>query len=204
MSCKKGHKLSGSFAPLLTHTRKSAAWSMLSVGARALFMELQSEFFTDIEGYVFLSACDGAKQLRTSKDSLGIWFKELEHYGFIVKVREAYLTGLGEGECAHYRLTDRYYHGKPPTRDFEKVDGGVFERPKRTCSETEKARLKELGKNSSPVRRSRTPRPTGKDVRTEAQIPENGNKCPTVEDVSAANNCPTVEDVSRFTTRTEF
>ena len=43
MSKKKfGHKLGGSFASLLTHTRKSPAWQRRSVGARALFMELQS------------------------------------------------------------------------------------------------------------------------------------------------------------------
>jgi hypothetical protein len=59
MSRKKGHKLSGSFAPLLTHTTKSAAWGMLSVGARALFGELQGLYYVEVEGYVFLSARGG-------------------------------------------------------------------------------------------------------------------------------------------------
>jgi hypothetical protein len=203
MSRKKGHKLGGSFAPLLTHTRKSAAWQMLSVGARALFMELQSEYFVDIEGYVFLSTRDGAERLRTSKTSIGTWFSELEHYGFIIKVRDAHLTGLGEGEAAHYRLTDRYYHGQPPTRDFEKWDGVIFERPKRSRSPKEKAKdLERLRawKNSSPVRRVRTPRPSTEDVRRIEPMIKNGNNCPSTEDVSERINCPSTEDVSRFTT----
>jgi hypothetical protein len=181
MSRKKGHKLSGSFAPLITHTRKSAAWQMLPVGARALFMELQAEYFTDIEGYVFLSARDGAKRLRANKDSVCIWFKQLEHYGFIAKVRDAHLAGLGEGESAHYRLTDRYYHGKPPTRDFEKWDGEVFE-------------------NRAPVRIEGTPRPDSGDISPESQEPLNGNSCPDIGDIRAPDNCPGLGDISRFTT----
>ena len=71
MSKKKfGHKLGGSFAPLLTHTTKSPAWSMLCVGARALFGHLQGRYYQDREGYVFLSARDGAKELRTDKDNM--------------------------------------------------------------------------------------------------------------------------------------
>jgi hypothetical protein len=206
MSRKKGHKLSGSFAPLLTHTRKSAAWSVLSVGARALFMELQSEYFTDIEGYVFVSSRDGAAMLHVSKNSICTWLRELEYYGFIVKLREAHLAGLGEGECAHYRLTNRYFHGKPPTRDFEKWDGVVFETPKRIRSPGEKTkdleRLK-AWKSRSPVPRVRTPPPDTKDIRTEAQKPENGNKCPSCGDISLGPSCPACEDISRFTTRTE-
>jgi len=161
---------------------------MLSVGARALFAELQGLYYVEVEGYVFLSAREGAERLRANKDTVCIWLKELEHYGFTVKVREAHLTGPGEGECAHYRLTDRYYHGQHPTRDFEKWDGVVFERTR---------------KNNSPVRIEGTPRPVLGDIRAEAQGPENGNNCPEIGDIRAPDNCPGLGDISRITTRTE-
>ena len=121
MSKKKfGHKLGGSFAPLLTHTTKSPAWSMLCVGARALFGHLQGRYYQDREGYVFLSARDGAKELRTHKDNIGRWLDELTHYGFLVMLCGPHLGVDGDGQSAHYRLTDRWFHGQPPTRDFDK------------------------------------------------------------------------------------
>ena len=99
MSKKKfGHKLGGSFASLLTHTRKSPAWQRLSVGARALFMELQSLYYQDREGYVFLSARDGAEQLRTRPHNIGRWLDELEHYGFLVKLCGPHLGVDGDGQ----------------------------------------------------------------------------------------------------------
>jgi hypothetical protein len=204
MSRKNGHKLGGSFAPLLTHTRKSDAWRMLSVGARALFMELQSMFFVDIEGDVFLSCREGAKLLRTRKNNISLWFNELEHYGFVVKVRDAHQTGLGEGECAHYRLTDRYFHGNPPTRDFEKWDGVVFEPPTRAYNDAERARLKKLQKNNSPVPRPETPRTTTGDVRAGFEKPTKRNKRTTVRDIRGPIRRTTAEDVSRFTTPQAF
>ena len=101
MSKKKfGHKLGGSFAPLLTHTTKSPAWSMLCVGARALFGHLQGRYYQDREGYVFLSARDGAKELRTHKDNIGRWLDELTHYGFLVLLCGPHLGVDGDGQSA--------------------------------------------------------------------------------------------------------
>jgi hypothetical protein len=176
---------------------------MLSVGARALFMELQGEYFTDFEGYVFLSARDGAKRLRASKENVCAWFKELEHYGFIVKVRDAHLAGMGEGESAHYRLTDRYYHAQTPTRDFEKWDGVIFEPQKRT-DKRGAARLKNIGKNSLPVRYPQTPCLIPTDISRESELAENGNKCPTPTDISEPQNRLIPTDISRFTTGSCF
>ena len=179
---KFGHKLGGSFAPLLSHTRKSPAWQRLSVGARALFMELQCSYYQDREGYVFLSARDGAKALCTNKDNIGRWFAELEHYGFLVALCGPHLGVDGEGQSAHYRLTDRWFHGQAPTRDFDKWSGEIFSPKKRARSDAEKARLRGL-KKQNPVLRSRTPRPTVGDIRPGAKKPPKGNKCPTVEDI---------------------
>ena len=202
MSKKKfGHKLGGSFAPLLTHTTKSPAWSMLCVGARALFGHLQGRYYQDREGYVFLSARDGAKELRTHKDNIGRWLDELTHYGFLVMLCGPHLGVDGDGQSAHYRLTDRWFHGQPPTRDFDKWSGEIFRPEKRVYSDAEKARLNEL-KKQNPVLRSGTPRPTVGDIRTGVKKALKGNKCPTVGDISDAPKCPTVRDVSSIATRT--
>ena len=75
---------------------------------------------------LFLSARDGAKELRTRPNNIGRWFDELEHYGFLVMLPGPHLGSDGEGQSARYRLTDRYFHGKPPTREFDKWSGEVF------------------------------------------------------------------------------
>jgi hypothetical protein len=199
MSKKFGHKLGGSFAPLLTHTRKSAAWPMLSVGARALFMELQSRYYQDREGYVFLSSRDGAKQLRTRPNNIGIWFDELTHYGFLVLLRGPHLGVEGEGQSAHYRLTDRWFHGHAPTRDFDRWSGEVFHPKKRLYSDNEKARLNSL-KKQNPVTRPVTPRNTGVRIRTGGKSPQHGSQRNTGARISEVPRCNTVDNVSSIAT----
>ena len=199
MSCKKGHKLSGPFAPLQTHTTKSPAWKMLSVGARALFGELQGLYYQNIEGYVFLSARDGAKELRTRPNNIGRWFDELEHYGFLVMLQGPHLGSDGEGQSARYRLTDRYFHGKPPTREFDKWSGEVFRPAQRAYSEAEKTRLNGL-KKQNPVTRSVTPRNTVDNVRAKAKRTKKGNNRNTADNVSEEPKCNTVDNVSSITT----
>ena len=169
---KFGHKLGGSFAPLLTHTTKSPAWSMLCVGARALFGHLQGRYYQDREGYVFLSARDGAKELRTKGQ-----YRSL--------ARRAYALRL-PGHAVRPSFRGRWRrtvgtlsrHGSvgsrtSPTRDFDKWSGEIFRPEKRVYSHAEKARLNEL-KKQNPVLRSRTPRPTVGDIRTSVKKPLKG------------------------------
>ena len=81
---------------------------MLSVGARALFGHLQGLYYQDREGYVFLSARDGAESLRTRPHNILRWFDELTHYGFLIMLCGPHLGVDGDGQSAHYRLTDRW------------------------------------------------------------------------------------------------
>jgi hypothetical protein len=195
MSKKKfGHKLGGSFAPLLTHTTKSTAWSMLSVGARALFGHLQGLYYQDREGYVFLSARDGAEGLRTRPHNILRWFDELTHYGFLVMLR-----GPHDGQSAHYRLTDRWFHGQAPTRDFDKWSGEIFTPKKRAHSPAEIARLNGL-KKQNPVTRPDTPCDTVGHIMRGAKKPSKRNKCDTVGHISEPPKCDTVDHISSITT----
>ena len=61
-----------------------------------------------------------------SKTTIVKWLRELEHYGFIVKVRGAHLGVGGVGKAALYRLTDCGYAGATPTYDFQNWDGELF------------------------------------------------------------------------------
>ena len=82
---RKGEKLPP-FTALFRHTTKSAAWTAMSVGARAAFFEMQSNYNTKAQNAVFLSARDGARKLGgVRKDTVMKWQRELEYYGFIVK-----------------------------------------------------------------------------------------------------------------------
>jgi hypothetical protein len=62
------------------------------------------------------------------------WFKELEHYGFIILVQHGCLGVEGKGKSPHWRLTELGMTSKasadgifePPTNEFMKWNGTAF------------------------------------------------------------------------------
>lgn len=147
---------------IFRHTLKSAAWKALSVGARATFIALQTNHNSYAQNAVFISARTGAKELGASKNTVGKWLRELEHYGFVVKVRGAHLGSEGYGKAALYRLTDRWYAGQAPTYDCQNWSGELFE-----------------PKKQNPVPARGTPRPSQGDIRQSAKEPANEQTVPT-------------------------
>lgn len=183
MSRRSGEKIPGAFVPILRHTMKSAAWRAASVGARTTFLALTSNYNSKAQNAVFLSSRDGAKEFGVHKDTARRWLHELEHYGFVVEVQGAHLGLTGVGKAARYRLTDRHFAGQPPTRDFEKWDGVLYN-----------------PKKQNPVREKRPPCPKKPDIRGSDETPENGNKCPTEPDIRDADDCPKISDITSLTT----
>src|SRR5215471_12761103 len=64
------------------------------------------------------------------------WFRELEHYGFIVKTAAACLGVDGDGIAAHWRLTECHSFDSKgthiaATRDFDRWDGTPFGDPEK-------------------------------------------------------------------------
>jgi hypothetical protein len=114
------------FIAMDRHQHKSAAFAALSAVAQALLVHLTYNYNTKLMNAVWLSARDGAKKLHVSKGSVAKAFRELEHYGFIVKVQGAYLGVSGIGTSAHYRLTAQRYGEVGATRDYEKWNGDVY------------------------------------------------------------------------------
>jgi DNA-binding transcriptional regulator YhcF (GntR family) len=119
----------GKLAPFIAmdrHQHKSAAFAALSAVAQALLVHLTYNYNTKLMNAVWLSTRDGAKKLHVSKGSVANAFRELEHYGFIVKVQGAYLGVSGIGTSAHYRLTSQRYGEVGATRDYEKWNDDVY------------------------------------------------------------------------------
>ena len=175
------------FTAVFRHTTKSVAWKALSVGAKATFVALQSLHNDKSQNAVFMPGRRGIKEygLGQDRNAIGRWLKELEHYGFIVMVQGAHLGLSGKGKSAHYRLTDRYHAGKPPTYDFQMWDGVLFEQ-KRKATAAEIARLDDLKqrrKKQNPVSRLGTVCQEPTDIRATAEMVENRNKCPEPTDI---------------------
>jgi hypothetical protein len=174
------------FVALFRHTLKSPAWKALSVGGRAAFVALKTNYNTNAQNAVFLSSRDAAKELGVHRDTARKWLHELEHYGFIVEVQGAHLGVNGVGKAALYRLTDCGYGGKSATYDFQNWDGVFYD-----------------AKKQNPVRKFRTPRPKKPDIRAQTEIGQNGNKCPTEPDIRTADECPKKPDITSFTSSRE-
>jgi hypothetical protein len=165
------------FTAIFRHTTKSPAWLALSVGAKALFVALQSFHNDRSQNAVWISGRDAIEKygLGGNRRAIKIWYSELEHYGFIVKVQGACLGLDGKGKSAHYRLTDRYHAGKPPTYDFMNWDGVLFDPPKRV-DKRGISRLYKHREKQNPGCTPHPPRMHTTPIGADDQVAENGNK----------------------------
>lgn len=140
----RGMRHSGKLPPFIAMDRnqhKSAAFAQLSATAQALLVHLTYNYNTKLMNAVFLSGRDGAKKLNENRSAVAYALLELEHYGFIVKVKGAHLGVEGVGKAALYRLTARPYGNLGATRDYEKWDGTLFDPPRRRMTQADKERL---------------------------------------------------------------
>jgi hypothetical protein len=118
------------FVPLLKDTMKTPAWRALSHGARSLYTSLKARYNVTIHnnGKLYLSERDAHKELRSGLNEIVRWYRELQHFGFIVQTRGGTIGLNGKGTAAHWRLTELGYLRDLPTRDFERWDGTPFKK----------------------------------------------------------------------------
>jgi hypothetical protein len=116
------------FVPVLKDTMKTAAWKALSHGARSLYVTLKGRYNNKVQNAVYVSTRDAEEELGrySSRPNVMRWFRELQHYGFIVEISPAHHGVNGHGRAPHYRLTEAWHLGKVPTRDFLSWDGIPF------------------------------------------------------------------------------
>jgi hypothetical protein len=124
--------IEGQFVGLRWELLDSPAWKHLSMGARLLYIALarRLNFDTRNNGRIYLSTRFAMEEIgTTSKNSISRWYRELQHYGFIVQTTPPTLGS--KGLAAHWRLTDVAYgklDGRPikATKDYLKWTGEVF------------------------------------------------------------------------------
>jgi hypothetical protein len=144
MSTKKRKGKLPPFVPVTRTTMAHPAWKATSFGARCLYIVLRGFLRHDNlnNGKVFRSYRNAAADLgRKSLTSIQRWFRELEHYGFIVMTTGAHLGVDGDGVAAHWRITecpsfDAKGNQIAPTRDFDRWDGELFTDPEKTGTRT--------------------------------------------------------------------
>jgi len=126
-------KLRGQFIPAFLETRRTPAWKAMSMGARELYMTLRGHHFVGLKnnnGRIFLSERDAMEEMgATNRKSIRRWFRELEHFGFIVKTAEHHLGVDGKGKAAQWRLTELetpLADSKEATLDYKRWDGTPF------------------------------------------------------------------------------
>jgi hypothetical protein len=132
---KGGTSGQGPYAVLLKSSSGSAAWKVLSFGARSLFLAL-SGHCSNHSNLAYLSYRNAGKELGIgSHRKISEWYKELQHYRFIVLHRYGSLGTKGKAKAPQWRITDRGNKASgelTPTRDFMRWDGVLFEPDPRT------------------------------------------------------------------------
>jgi hypothetical protein len=132
MKPRKKGRISGPFVPMIKATMKESAWIALSHGARSLYVALKSRYNSTLGNAVYVSTRAAVLELgsHSHRDHVRRWFRELQYYGFIVMVSPGHLGVEGHGKAPHWRLTEEWYLGEPPTRDYQRWDGQKFQEQK--------------------------------------------------------------------------
>jgi hypothetical protein len=105
----------------------------MSHGARSLYTAIKRRYNANNHnnGRLWLSTRDAAKEIGSSSEEIVNWFRELQHYGFIVMMQPGRLGVEGKGKAPHWRLTELGYMHDAPTRDFMRWDGTKYRRVKK-------------------------------------------------------------------------
>jgi hypothetical protein len=120
MSMKNSSKIDGLFVPLLFEIQDAPAWIATAHGARSLYMALRRRYngTTSNNGKIYLPQRIAQKELGSHGNQITRWFRELQHYGFIVMTSAGHLGVRGHGRAPCWRLTELPCNGEPPTKDF--------------------------------------------------------------------------------------
>jgi hypothetical protein len=116
------------FVPLLIDTLDCSAWRAMSHGAQMLYVALKRRYSSTLHnnGRVYLSQRLARAELRSGFSQIARWYRELQHYGFIVMVTPGTLGIQGRGLAPRWRLTECGCNREMPTRDFLGWDGTQF------------------------------------------------------------------------------
>jgi hypothetical protein len=116
------------FVPLIIDTLDQPAWRAMSHGAQMLYVALKRRYspHTHNNGKIFLSQRMAATELHSHHNQIARWFRELQHFGFIVMRTTGFLGVEGNGQAPRWRLPELGYMKEPPTRDYARWDRTPF------------------------------------------------------------------------------
>jgi hypothetical protein len=116
------------FVPLIKDTLDTPAWRAMSHGAQMLYVALKRRYNNKSPNNrrLFLSQRDAAEELNSHHNQIARWYRELQHYGFIVLHTPGCLGVGGRGQAPKWRLTELGCMHEMPTRDFYRWDGTAF------------------------------------------------------------------------------
>jgi hypothetical protein len=204
MSKKQDKGRLAPFVPIDREVMSSPAWRATSFGARWLYMHLKRRwsFKQKNNGRLFLSQRDAQEEIGAgNRDSISRWFRELQHYGFIVMTDPGGLGVNGKGRAPHWRLTELEAPGGRngdtlmlPTKDFNRWDGTTFRDDRGAMR---RVRKKQNPGPQSEARVARKVRP-GPARKVRPLHPATGPQSEAIQDTPPG---PQSEAISRSTTR---
>lgn len=105
----------------------------MSHGAQTLYIALKRRYGHKIHnnGKIFLSQRTAAQELSSHHNQIARWFRELQHFGFIVMQSAGSLGVEGKGQAPRWRLTELGYMRDLPTQDYQRWDGTPFTNKKK-------------------------------------------------------------------------
>jgi hypothetical protein len=194
------------FVPLDQEVMASPAWRATSFGARWLYVHLKRRwsFKQKNNGRIFLSQRDAQKEMGTScRDSISRWFRELQHYGFIVMTDPGGLGVDGKGKAPHWQLTELEAPGGRngstwmlPTKDFLRWNGTMFRDDRGDVKRASKKR------NPGPETWARVARKQGPGP-ARKQGPLHTATGPEIRAIPDDPPGPEIQAISRYTTPSE-
>jgi hypothetical protein len=126
-------RIGGLFVPLLNETIDSPAWKSMSHGARTLYVAIKRRYSHNLQnnGRLYLPQRIAANEIGSKTAQVTRWFRELQHFGFLVMTHPGCLGVDGKGQAPKWRLTEIGYMKDAPTRDFMRWNGQPFIEPKK-------------------------------------------------------------------------
>jgi hypothetical protein len=125
---KKSTYSNGPFVMLSIEVLDAPAWRAISHGAQVLYIALRRRYnaTTENNGKIYLPQRIAQNEIHSHRDQIARWFRELQHYGFIVMTSQGHLGVHGSGRAPCWRLTELPSKTEPPTKDFLAWNGVPF------------------------------------------------------------------------------
>jgi hypothetical protein len=115
----------------------------MSHGARSLYVALKRRYSSNRKnnGRIYLSIRAARKELGSGSSQIIRWFRELQHYGFIVMMSPGCLGLDGKGKAPCWRLTEvAYMRGTSSKGSEDMAHNGFHEMERRAYQPTPSCR----------------------------------------------------------------